>query len=132
MTKIWPNLTKFRLDLTIFFCIFKHFHRPSWRLSGPETGFCKKKIQNFDKISSKFDQIWQNWTKFFCIIKHFHPASWRLCGPQTRQSNFFPPKKAFCFLERENLTKFRLNWQNLNKIWLYFTKISTKFDQIFE
>ena len=44
---IWPNFDKISTIFDNFFCIIKHFHPPSWRLSGPETGFCKKKYQNF-------------------------------------------------------------------------------------
>ena len=57
------NLTKF----DNFFCIIKHFHPPSWRLSGPETGFCKKKIKILTKFRvnlTKFPVNLTNLTKF--------------------------------------------------------------------
>jgi len=44
--KAW-FLTKFSTKFYIFLCIIKHFHPPSWRLSGPETGFCRKIIKNW-------------------------------------------------------------------------------------
>ena len=67
-----------------FFCIIKHFHPPSWRLSGPETGFCKKNIKNLaekkpfliflSKFPEKKPGFWLNFRQYltkFGNIWHF-------------------------------------------------------------
>ena len=92
----WLNfrqyLTKFRLDLTIFFCIIKHCHPPSWRLCGPETGFCPKKYQNFDQISHflfKFDHISTKidkiWSKFDKILTEFDKIAVNVIWPNNKK-----------------------------------------------
>ena len=75
-------LTKFDkiFDRIWFFCIIKHFHPPSWRLSGPETGFCQKNIKIFaekkpfliflSKFPEKKPGFWLNFRQYFKTYFH--------------------------------------------------------------
>ena len=135
--------------MTFFCCIIKQFHPPSWRLCGPETGFCKKipKFWPFLIFLSKFSEkslvFWpnfrQNLTKFvnfFCIIKQFHPPSWRLCGPETgfcqkKYQNFDQISHFFVYIW-PHFDKIDKIWSEFDKILTEFDKISTKFDKIYQ
>ena len=115
--KICLNLTKFLTEFN-FFCIIKQFHPPSWRLSGPETGFWQK--------ISKF---WPNFT-FFCLNLTTFRQNWQ---------NLIKIWQNFDWIWQnfdqiwQNLPKFRLNFTiffNFDRIWQNLIKFSTEFDKI--